>query len=192
MPGTNADLQKIKLRFRKRDYEDAVRQYNKKETAKADFLNHMSKVLSEDVKDPDKALKDPMGYVYRELEKRENPMKLKGEKLAQLWDIDTSSVAPMHRAYLNIPAHSEMPTEEEFTDYVETEEEHEKYAMAHNLAKAINQAGQYTSSPLRHTNLSSLRPMIQFNDNNQLYEVDIDFVKSKHHKKHRVVDLIQS
>ena len=166
-------MQKVKIEFKEADYKRALQQHSEKEAAGKKLIATVTELLNEEVKDPAPILKDALNFFYERLEARENPYNLKGEKLAFLWELDTTEIEALQKKYKTLPFIPE-PTEEAFTVYAETPEQMERLKLANDLLEVTNRCKAYTGDTF--INLSLFRPIVRTKFGTNDYEVNPDFV----------------
>jgi len=114
-----------------------------------------------------------------EVEKKEqNTLHLPGDKLAGLLSINTTNIASLQVEHAKVKDAVE-PIAENFTQYAQTSEELNKYAVCIEVIKALISAKPFTNNYYNHVTTNRMfNPLIYWDSKSLQYIPNHDFIKN--------------
>jgi hypothetical protein len=174
-------MNKEVVKFNHQEFKKAIDVFDKKVATEMAIDAEFTRLI----KDYDYSLKSllesPLDYFYASLEvvyKKQNTLSLKGEKLAELMQINTSNIMRLSNEY-NSFRDVKKPTKEEYTQFAETPEEIKRLEYAKSYIALIKtfENGLGRVFP-KEAILSHSPQVIFFNFRDNSYEPNLNFVKS--------------
>ena len=176
MKNTNKTVIKVRHEELKRALENYAKKIDVQNRMKEQF-----EMLLRDYKYNEEDLyKDPVGFFFQSVEdaySKENTLRLSGMKLVELLQLNSDRFRMEAFKYNDLKKYQE-PTEEQFTDYVENEEEGKRLQYANKLIDLVRtfEKGLGRVFP-KDLILSHSPQVVYFNFRSNAYEPNIHFIK---------------
>jgi hypothetical protein len=174
-------MEKQVVKFNYQEFKKILNVFDKKIELEIALREEFGVLLKDYSYDQRAYLSSPLDYFYASLEvvyKKQNTLSLKGEKLAELMQINTSNLMRLSNEY-NSFRDVKKPTKEEHTQFAETPEEIKRLEYAKSLIALIKtfENGLGRVFP-KEAILSHSPQVIFFNFRDNSYEPNLNFVKS--------------
>ncbi len=170
---------KIVISVDRKSYDLAQENYLKKLKKEDQILKEIYKLLP-DAKINEKTLfTDVLSYFYKLVElvyKKENTLKLKGAKLTYLLELDVSSLIIFTKEYDQLK-HLKEPNIDNFSSFIDSEEERERYILAKKVANICNETKDKHRIYGKEIVLG-FNHLVQFDLGSQNYSVNVRYIKN--------------
>ena len=171
---------KTVIKVRHEDFKRALENFAKKVDVQNRMKEQFEMLLRDYKYDEEELYRDPVGYFYQCVEdaySKENTLRLSGMKLVELLQLNADRFRMEAFKYNDLKKYQE-PTEEQFTDYAETEEELDRLSYANKLIDLVRtfEKGLGRVFP-KDLILSHSPQVVYFNFRSNAYEPNIHFIK---------------
>ena len=168
------------IKVRHEELKKALDNYAKKIAVQNRMKEQFEMLLRDYKYNEEELYRDPVGYFYESVEdaySKENTLRLSGMKLVELLQLNADKFRVEAFKYNDLRKYEE-PTQEQFTDYAETEEELSRLTYANKLIDLVrtfeNGLGRVFPKDLI---LSHSPQVVYFNFRSNAYEPNIHFIK---------------
>ena len=171
---------KTVIKVRHEEFKKALENFAKKVNVQERMKEQFEMLLRDYKYDEEELYRDPVGYFYSCVEdaySKENTLRLSGMKLVELLQLNSDKFRVEAFKYNDLKKYQE-PTEEQFTDYAETEEELSRLSYANKLIDLVRtfEKGLGRVFP-KDLILSHSPQVVYFNFRSNAYEPNIHFIK---------------
>ena len=171
---------KTVIKVRHEDFKKALENFAKKVDVQNRMKEQFEMLLRDYKYNEEELYRDPVGYFYECVEdaySKENTLRLSGMKLVELLQLNSDKFRVEAFKYNDLKKYEE-PTEEQFTDYAETEEELSRLTYANKLIDLVRtfEKGLGRVFP-KDLILSHSPQVVYFNFRSNAYEPNIQFIK---------------
>ena len=168
------------IKVRHEDFKRAFENFAKKVDVQNRMKEQFEMLLRDYKYNEEELYRDPVGYFYDCVEdaySKENTLRLSGMKLVELLQLNADKFRVEAFKYNDLKKYEE-PTEEQFTDYAETEEELSRLTYANRLIDLVRtfEKGLGRVFP-KDLILSHSPQVVYFNFRSNAYEPNIHFIK---------------
>jgi hypothetical protein len=171
-------MKKEKIGFKELEYNDALYKYESKKFLK-DKITKELKALNHNFTFKDCANVIDEFYTYLETKfKDSNPLKLKGQKLAELLEIDLTNLENSVKNYIRTDEANPMqPITNDFVVYADSDAELQKYNDCIDFITALKKFDKYTLPFTRKQDFVAFTPFVKWNVNISDFEINHTWIK---------------
>jgi hypothetical protein len=171
---------KTVIKVRHEELKKSLENYAKKVDVQNRMKEQFEMLLRDYKYNEEELYRDPVWYFYECVEdaySKENTLRLSGMKLVELLQLNADKFRVEAFKYNDLKKYEE-PTEEQFTDYAETEEELSRLTYANRLIDLVRtfEKGLGRVFP-KDLILSHSPQVVYFNFRSNAYEPNIHFIK---------------
>ena len=164
----NKEIKKIEVYFSEPRYKSMVASYNEKLNIKDQIIDEVKRHFRSDMDLKPLFFLKPLTSFYMGCTIHlDNPMKLSGEKLVELYELDISKLKTLCFKWSEVQD-LERPNREDYCVYASTEEQIRKYNTATKLIKALNEASPFLDSRSPYQLIQPFRNMVKLGMNSKL------------------------
>lgn len=162
------EIKKIEVFFNEPGYKSMVASYNEKLKIKDQIIDEVRRHIRSHAEIKPSFFLSPLASFYNRCETNlNNPMKLSGEKLVDLYELDISKLKSLCSTWEEIKD-LDKPNREDYCLYATTKTQIDKYYTAIKLIKALNEADQYLHNRSPLNLIQPFRNMVKLDMNSKL------------------------
>ena len=162
------EIKKIEVYFNEPHYKSMVASYNEKLKIKDQIIDEVRRHFRTDAELKAPFFLKPLASFYIGCTVHlENPMKLSGEKLVDLYELDISKLKILCAKWSEVQD-LERPNRDDYCLFAKTKSEIDKYNTANNLIKALNEAKQFLYNSNPYNLIQPFRNMVKLDMNSKL------------------------
>ena len=162
------EIKKIEVYFNEPHYKSMVASYNEKLKIKDQIIDEVRRHFRSDMDLKPLFFLKPLASFYMGCTVHlDNPMKLSGEKLVELYELDISKLKILCTQWEDVKD-LKKPNREDYCIYASTKEQISKYNTATKLIKALNEANPFLYSRSPYNLVQPFRNMVKLDMNSKL------------------------
>jgi len=173
-------MKKEKIGFKEIEYNEALYKYESKKFLKEKIVKELKALNNNfDFKDCANVIEEL--YVHLETKlKNSNPLKLKGQKLAELMELDVTQLETSIKNYLRTDSENPIkPIVDDFVVYADTDGELQKYNDCIDFINALKKFDKYLIPFSRKQDFVAFTPFVNFNVNMNDFEINHTWIKTQ-------------